>query len=147
MEHPAQVERSQEKNDEPALSTSEELSKLFSKGEGLNLIISNYADSNLDCPKLLKSAEFEELTEVEEERVKGVVFDKELKFSVPVNIRSSKRAFKMVQSDDPETDIVDDSVFLSWGMKQLDINRSAAAQEEEEVRSTEGLPAKEKNPL
>ena len=91
-------------------------------------VIRGYADLSLtvepevkkpNFPKLhVTATEFEHLDEIEEQKVKNWHFDEELKFSVPVNLRDSKKAYLALLSDEPESD-VDEDFLQSWGLSNL----------------------------
>ena len=66
----------------------------------------------------ITATEFEHLDDVEEQKVKNWHFDEELQFSVPVNLRDSKRAYLALLNDEPESE-ADDDVLQSWGLDSL----------------------------
>ena len=96
--------------------------------EDILSIIRGYADLSLTVEPQVKkpnfpslpvtATEFEHLDKLEEEKVDNWHFDEELKFTVPVNLRDSKKAYLALLSDEPESD-VDEDFLQSWGLSNL----------------------------
>ena len=65
------------------------------------------------------ASECQQLTDIEEQEVNQWKFDKDLKFSAPVNLRDSKTAYLLLVSDEPERDDTNREFLQWWGLGDL----------------------------
>lgn len=86
--------------------------------DALPIVVSKRPLTKTLTEKLFISTDLDLLSPLEEKRIKDVVFPEELKFSVPVNLYDSKKAYLTLLSDKQETeDEVD--FFRAWGLDEL----------------------------
>lgn len=82
------------------------------------------------------ASEFQQLTDTEEQEVNGWKFDKDLKFSVPVNLRDSKKAYLLLLSDEPEKGDANKEFLQWWGLGDLS-NPTTPVSDKADAKSTE----------
>lgn len=102
------------------ITEAESLQAAFTDVDTLPLFVSKNPRAKSNTEKLYLSGAFDNLNDQEEERVKSCVFPKELKFSVDVNLRDSKRAYCTLISDELESDTEEDFLH-TWGLDALHV--------------------------
>lgn len=65
------------------------------------------------------ASEFKQLSDTEEQQINQWNFDKDLKFSVPVNLRDSKNAYLLLLSDEADRDDTNKEFLQWWGLGDL----------------------------
>ena len=103
-----------------SVTEASRLALLFVQGEDLSSAIANSAwGEGSSFPDLNLSSDHLLLTEVEEKKVKEIVFPEDLHFSVPVNIRDSKNAYLTLISSEEDSDADDGDMLQTWGLDNL----------------------------
>ena len=95
------------------------LALLFSQTNVLSSAIADSSYHGSVLSELRVSSEPLQLTVFEEEQIKDTVFPSSLRFSVPVNLRDSKKAYlTLLESEDVDEDDAE-GILQSWGLANL----------------------------
>ena len=101
---------------------------IFADNETLPTLVSKNSWTESIAEKLSLSTDFAKLSALEEEQVKSCVFPQELKFSVPVNLHDSKKAYLTLLSDELESE-ADEDFLRAWGLDKLDVDAGSKSTE------------------
>ena len=96
------------------------LALLFSQTNVLSSAIADSSYHGSVLPQLRVSGEPLQLSVFEEEQIKDIVFPADLRFSVPVNLRDSKKAYLTLLESEEDVDEDDaEGILHSWGLANL----------------------------
>lgn len=89
---------------------------LFKGGDSLAIIV-EAGSKKPNFPTLPHRVEGLHLTDLEEQKVSKWVFGEDLKFTVPVNLRGSKKAYLSIMDDEPEREGHEEFFLRYWDLE------------------------------